>query len=103
MKFIVDGTAQRVMQPARYQIVQLLRSSTTPLFVEQIAKETGIHPRMVSHHLDVLEEDGVVKCRYEISRAEGSRRGMAVRLCEATPKAMDVLRDIEESIRGTGV
>src|SRR5574342_592831 len=87
LRFIVDGTAEVVMQPARFKILQYLREAGRPQFVEQIAKAVDVHPRMVSHHLDVLEEQGLVEGKYELVRARGSERGVAVRMCVATPKA----------------
>ena len=97
MDFIGDGTAGLVMQPSRFRILQLLRQSEQPQFVEQIAKSVKIHPRMVSHHLDILQEQGLVESRYDLVSVEGSKRGVAVRLCSATPKADEVLRQIRES------
>ncbi len=67
--------------------------------MEQIARETGIHPRMVSHHLDVLQEEKLVESKYEIARVEGSKRGVAVRTCWATDKAEEVLKDVRESVK----
>ena len=98
MKFIDDGTARAVMHPSRFKILQLLRQSNGPLFVEQISKELRIHPRMVSHHLDVLQELGLVESRYEVVNLNGSKRGVAVRLCFTTPKVDEVLRQIRESV-----
>jgi DNA-binding transcriptional ArsR family regulator len=98
MKFIDDGTAGAVMHPSRFKILQLLRQSKEPLFVEQISKELHIHPRMVSHHLDVLQELGLVESRYEVVNLNGSKRGVAVRMCFATPKVDEVLRQIRESV-----
>jgi DNA-binding transcriptional ArsR family regulator len=97
LKFIVDGTANVVMQPARYQILQYLRKTKEPRFVEQIAQATGIHPRMVSHHLDVLQDEGLVESKYELAKVDGSKRGVAVRLCVATPKADAVFKEIREN------
>jgi len=85
------------MHPARFKILQLLRQSKEPLFVEQIAKAVEIHPRMVSHHLDVLEEAKLVESKYELVKVNGSKRGVAVRLCSVTPKTEEVLQDIRES------
>jgi predicted ArsR family transcriptional regulator len=70
-----------------------------PSFVEQIAKETGIHPRLVSHHLDVLQEEKLVETKYEIAKLDGSKRRVAVRTCRVTEKAEEVLRDVRESLR----
>ena len=98
MKFILNGTAEIVMQPARFKILQFLREKG-PTFVEHIAKETGVHPRMVSHHLDVLQEQKLVESKYELAKIEGSKRGVAVRTCWATDKAAAVLKDVMESVK----
>jgi len=98
LKFLVDGTAGMLMHPSRIAIIQCLRKHPEGLFVEQIAKEIEVHPRMVSHHLDVLEDEGLVKSSYELAKVEGSKRGVAVRRCIATPKAEAVIKDIKESI-----
>jgi len=86
------------MHPARFKILQHLRQTKEPQFVDQIAKAVGIHPRMVSHHLDVLQEEGLVESKFELVKVNGSNRGVAVRMCRATGKADEVLRDIEESM-----
>jgi DNA-binding MarR family transcriptional regulator len=99
MNFITDGTAGLLMQPSRFKILQLLRQSKEPQFVEQIAKALEIHPRMVSHHLDILQDQGLIESKYELVNVERSKRGVAVRLCSATPKANEVLRQIRESSR----
>ncbi len=98
MKFILNGAAEIALQPGRFRILQMLRNSG-PSYVEQIARETGIHPRMVSHHLDVLQEEKLVESKYEIARVEGSKRGVAVRTCWATDKAEEVLKDVRESVK----
>ncbi len=98
MKFILNGTAEIALQPGRFKILQVLREHG-PAFVQQIAKETGIHPRLVSHHLDVLQEQKLVESKYEIANVQGSKRGVAVRTCWATDKAEEVLRDVRESAK----
>jgi DNA-binding transcriptional ArsR family regulator len=52
---------------------------------------------MVSHHLDVLEEQKLVESKYELTKIQGSKRGVAVRTCKITEKAEDALKDIRES------
>ena len=86
------------MHPSRFLILQCLRNSIEPPFVEQISQETKINPRMVSHHLDVLEEQELVKCNYEMRQINNSKRTMAVRLCQITHKAEEVFIDIKESL-----
>jgi DNA-binding MarR family transcriptional regulator len=96
LDFISDGTAAQVMQPSRFKILQYLRSTDEPQYVEHIAETLKIHPRMVSHHLDILQEQGLIESRYEVANVAGSRRALAVRLSTATPKATEVLRQIRE-------
>jgi DNA-binding transcriptional ArsR family regulator len=98
MKIVDDGTAKLVMHPARYNILQCLTRASEPLFVEQIAKEVHEHPRLVSHHLNILQEAGLVDCKYEVANAKGSTRGVAVRLCSPTPKLAEVLNEIAQAV-----
>ena len=96
LDFIADGTASSVLQPSRWQILEYLTESKEPQYVEQIAKALKIHPRMVSHDLDVMQEQGLVETKYELVDVNGSRRGVAVRLAKETPKAAEVLRQLHE-------
>jgi len=102
MKIVDEGTAALVMHPVRFKILQCIKGASEPLFVEQIAKAVGEHPRLVSHHLNILQEIGLVDCRYQLTKAEGSAREIAVRLCSPTPKLTEVLRDIKEAIAEVG-
>ena len=98
MRSIGDGTAEIVMHPVRFKILQCVKEAPEPLFVEQIARAVSEHPRLVSHHLNVLQERGLIDCKYELTKAKGSTRGIAVRLCSGTPKLTEVLKDIEQAI-----
>lgn len=98
MKIIDEGTAQIVMHPVRFKILQCVREASEPLFVEQIAKAVEEHPRLVSHHLDILQEIGLIACRYGLTKAKGSTRRVAVRLCSPTPKLTEVFHDIAEAV-----
>jgi DNA-binding transcriptional ArsR family regulator len=99
MRFITDGTAETFMHPARFKIMQILRRANQPIYVDQIAKEAKVNARMTSHHLDVLEEQGLVRSEYKLMDASGSRRKVAVRLCSATEKTEEVIKNIQEAIR----
>ena len=98
LKFILDGKAEILVHPKRFRILRVLQASEKPMFVEQIADATKIHPRMVSHHLDVLQDEGLVACRYEISSNGEAKKGSAIRLCEVTPLAKEVMKDIKDSM-----
>ncbi len=98
MKFILNGTAEIMFHPARFKILQTLKERG-PAFVDQISKATGVNPRMVSHHLDVLEGQKLIESKYELNSVQGSKRGVAVRVARITEKAQDALKDIRESAK----
>ena len=98
-KFIIDGTAELVLHPARYQILEYLGKKNEPQFVDQIAKATGIHQRMVSHHLDALEEKEIIHCDYKIINSKTGKRGVAVRMCSLLPKASEVVNELTKSLK----
>jgi len=102
IKFLVNGTAGKMMHPSRIAIILSLKKHPEGLYVDQIAKDIAkqspIHPRMVSHHLDILEEEGLIESSYELAKVPGSKRGVAVRRCVSTKKAEEVIQDIKDSI-----
>jgi len=85
-KFISDGTVATMAQPQRFKIVKFLKEQG-PAFIDRIAKETDIHPRMVSHHVDVLQDQKLVETKYELVKINDSKRDVAVRMCWLTPRA----------------
>ncbi len=100
MKSIYDGTALIVMHPVRFSILQFIKGAKEPQYVEQIAKAVDEHPRLVSHHLNVLQDLGLIECTYEVATAKGSsKRGVAVRLCKPTPKLSEVFQEIAKDAK----
>jgi DNA-binding transcriptional ArsR family regulator len=100
MKSIYDGTALIVMHPVRFSILQCINRAKEPQYVEQIAKAVDEHPRLVSHHLNVLQDLGLIECNYEVATAKGSsKRGVAVRKCKATPKLSEVFQEISNDAK----
>ena len=98
MKIVYEGTAQLVMHPVRFKILKHINGSHKKQFVEEIAKAIDEHPRLVSHHLNVLEDTGLIECRYEVAKAKGSRRRrVAARFCTATPKLAEVFKDVAKA------
>jgi DNA-binding transcriptional ArsR family regulator len=99
IKIIDEGTAEIIVHPVRFRILQFVKAASEPPFVEQIAEAVHEHPRLVSHHLNVLQEIGLVDCRYEVAKAKGSMtRGVAIRVCAPTPKLSQVLEEIERAM-----
>jgi DNA-binding transcriptional ArsR family regulator len=95
MKSIYDGTALIIMHPVRFSILKFINEAKKPQYVEQIASAINQHPRLISHHLNVLQDLGLVECTYEIATAKGStKHGVAVRLCRATSKLKEVFQEI---------
>ena len=75
--------------PARYLILVLLERATVyGLSARRLARSLGVSPSTLAHHLDVLEEAGLVR------RAPWTiydRRKVAVRLTETGRYALDCL------------
>ncbi len=93
-------TPKIVMHPVRFKILQAINEAAEPQYVEQIAKAIDEHPRLVSHHLNVLQDLGLIECAYEVAVAKGSsKRGVAVRCCKPTPKLSEVFREIAEAAK----
>ena len=98
MKIVYDGIAQLVMHPVRFKILRHINGSHKKQFVEEIAKAIDEHPRLVSHHLNVLQDIGLIECTYEATKVKGStRRRVAVRFCTATPKLAEVFKDVAKA------
>lgn len=98
MKIVDEGTAQLVMHPVRFKILRYIAEAPTKQFVEEIAKAIDEHPRLVSHHLNVLQDIGLIECTYEATEAKGSkRRKVAVRFCTPTPKLAEVFKDVAKA------
>lgn len=94
MKIIDEGTAEIVMHPVRFKILQFIKNSNEPPFIEQIANAVNEHPRLVSHHIDVLQDIGLIECKYEFVKVKGSTREVAVRRCYPTSKVSQVFDEI---------
>jgi len=100
MQIVDDGTAQLVMHPVRFRILRHINEAPKKQFVEEIAKAIGEHPRLVSHHLNVLQDIGLIECTYEATKAKGSkRRRVAVRFCTPTPKLAEVFQDVAKAAK----
>jgi len=98
MKIVYDGTAHLVMHPVRFKILKHINEAQKKQFVEEIAKAIDEHPRLVSHHLNVLQDTGLIECTYETTKARNSkRRRVAVRFCTATPKLGEVFKDVAKA------
>ena len=100
MRIVEEGTAKLVMHPVRFKILRHVAEAPTKQFVEEIAKAIDEHPRLVSHHLDVLQDIGLIKCTYEATKAKGSkRRRVAVRFCTPTPKLAEVFDEVAKAAK----
>jgi predicted ArsR family transcriptional regulator len=80
--------AHTLMHPIRFQLVELL-GAEGQLYINELAKALGEKRRLVSHHLDVLEDYGFVVSRYEISEKPGTI-GRGLRIYQVTPKVAEV-------------
>ena len=87
--------AHVLLHPIRYRIVELL--SEKPLHINAISKAMGSERRLISYHLDTLEEHGFLTSKYEISELPKSK-GKAIRIYKTTDKVKAVIDQIKKSL-----
>ena len=87
--------AHVLLHPIRFKIVELL--AETPIHINAISKVMGEERRLVSYHLQTLEEHGFVKSMYEISEQPKSK-GKAIRKYWTTDKVDKLISEIKDSL-----
>jgi DNA-binding transcriptional ArsR family regulator len=85
--------AHTLMHPIRLQLVELLGVEGEH-YIKELAKALGEDRRLVSHHLDVLEDYGFVTSRYEISEKPESV-GRGLRIYQVTSKVFEVRAELK--------
>jgi predicted transcriptional regulator len=93
---IDEGISDAIFQRIRFRIVTLLKENGKPLYIEQIAKEVGESSRLVAHHLEILEDMGLVKSEFGIVKE--ATRPVAGRFFETTAKADETLEKIRMTL-----
>jgi len=101
VKVIEDKAMDMILQPVRFKIVRLLMKSEKPMYIEQIADAVGEPSRLVSHHLEILEDKGIVISQFEIIK-KSSPRPVAGRFFEMTEKGQATLKEFGKAISGEG-
>jgi DNA-binding transcriptional ArsR family regulator len=85
-----------ILQRTRFRILTLLKKAGIPLYIEQIAKDVGESSRLAAHHLEILEDLGLVKSEFGIIK--DASRPVAGRFFETTKKADEALERLRMSI-----
>jgi DNA-binding transcriptional ArsR family regulator len=85
-----------ILQRTRLRILLLLIKAGAPLYIEQIAKEVGESSRLTAHHLEILEELGILKIVFGIIK--DASRPVAGLFLETTKKADEALERLRMSI-----
>jgi DNA-binding transcriptional ArsR family regulator len=97
MSIVDKGVAEIVLQPVRFRIIQCLQESEEPLYIEQIAERVDESSRLVSHHLDVLEDLGLVTSEFKITKSQHNKPA-AARFFSVTPRLTAVLEEITSAV-----
>ena len=84
--------AHIILHPIRFRIVELL--AERPMHISEISRMLEEERRLVSYHLDTLEEYGFVSSNYEISDHPKSR-GKALRIYATTGKVKGVISELK--------
>ena len=80
--------AHTLMHPIRFQLVELLGVGGE-LHINGLAKALGEERRLVTHHLDILEDYGFVKSTHVVSK-NPKTKGRGLRIYQVTPKVVEV-------------
>ncbi len=85
--------AHVILHPIRFRIIELL--SEKQMHVSELSKALAEERRLISYHLDILEEYGFVQSKHEISDQPRSK-GKALRIYWTTDKIHHVLDEIRQ-------
>ncbi len=85
-EFIDD--AHTLLQPIRFKLIELL-GSEGPHYINELAKALGKERRLISNHLEILEDYGFVTSRRELSENPRSL-GRELKIYQVTPKVAEV-------------
>lgn len=97
MRVIEEGLTA-VLQPIRFKIVRHLLLTEKEQYIEQIAEAIQESPRLVSHHLAILEDAGLVESKFDVIKHAEWARGKAGRFFKPTPKLTQVLFEIKKTV-----
>lgn len=89
-----------MLHPERRKIIELLKERNTALFIGDIADKTGIERRLVSYHLNTLQENGFAQSEFKVIEPPHSR-GKAGRFYSLTPKVDEVMGEFIKKISAT--
>jgi predicted transcriptional regulator len=92
-KLVTD--AHVLLHPIRFMIVELLVEK--PLHINAISKAMGMERRLVTYHLEMLEESGFLTSKYEISEEKKSK-GRALRKYTVTDKVANVISELKKGL-----
>lgn len=85
-----------LLQPTRFKIALHLANASEPEYIERIADAVGENPRLVSHHLEMLEDMGLVTSEFQIIEGKNSGRGFAGRFFTPLPKLKESLQGLAD-------
>ncbi len=98
MKVVEEELAEIILQPTRFKIARHLVLYGKEQYIEQIADSMQESPRLVSHHLAILEDLGLVESRFDVIKHSEGARGKAARFFKPTAKLTQALSVIKKSI-----
>jgi DNA-binding transcriptional ArsR family regulator len=87
--------AHVLLHPIRYRIVELL--TTSSMHINAISKAMKQERRLVTYHLQALEDHGFVSSKYEISE-DGRSKGKAIRRYWVTDKVGQMLAALKDTL-----
>ena len=87
--------AHVLLHPIRFRIIEMLTENS--MHINAISKALEEERRLVSYHLDTLEQYGFLQSKYEISEQPKSK-GKAIRKYWVTEKVAEVIAAIKKNL-----
>lgn len=90
---VIKDMGYILLHPERIQIVLALEKK--PKHVSALSRELNIERRLLTYHIQKLEEGGYLKLSYKISSSPATK-GRTLRICMVTEKTKNQLAALHE-------
>jgi len=86
-------------QPNRLAILNLLTTKNDKIYASKIGELLGIERKVVAFHLNALENVGLVKSEYGLTKVEEGKRPVAAKYYKLTTKGKNIYERVMEAIK----
>ncbi|MHA1744127.1 MAG: helix-turn-helix domain-containing protein [Candidatus Heimdallarchaeota archaeon] len=97
---IKEETAKKLalmLKPIRFNILEILAQTSTPLSIDSLADKIGENRAVTSFHISLLEEAGLVKGKFKIiEKPTKKKRGRVGRIYSITGDGLLLFQKLKD-------